>query len=181
MILKLLTVCITTNWKILKETGISDHLTSIRFSHPVMSGSLQSHRLQHTRLPCPAPTHGAYSNLSIELVMCIDLVMCIELVMPSNHLISVVHFSSCLQSFRVFSSESVLRIRWPKYWSFNFTNCPSSEYSVNPLGLTGFISFQSKGFSRILKTQESSPTPSYLCPENPVCRSRSKVNWAWNN
>ena len=98
MILKILTVCITTNWKILKETGISDHLTSIRFSHPVMSGSLQSHRLQHTRLPCPAPTHGAYSNLSIELVMCIDLVMCIELVMPSNHLISVVRFSSCLQS-----------------------------------------------------------------------------------
>ena len=56
--------------------------------------------------------------------------------MPSNHLILCVPFSSCLQSFpaSVFSNESVLHIRWPKYWSFSFSISPSNEYS-------GLISF----------------------------------------
>ena len=61
----------------------------------------------------------------------------IESVMPSNHLILCHAFSSCLQSFPAsgsFSSESVLHTRWPKYWSFNFSISPSSEYS-------GLISF----------------------------------------
>ena len=62
--------------------------------------------------------------------------MSIEPVMPSNHLILCVPFSSCLQSFpaSVFSNESVLHIRWPKYWSFSFSISPSNEYS-------GLISF----------------------------------------
>ena len=57
--------------------------------------------------------------------------MSIVSVMPSNHLISVVPFS-CLQSFtiRVFSNESVLCIRLPKYWSFSFSISPSNEYPV---------------------------------------------------
>ena len=56
--------------------------------------------------------------------------MSIELVMPSNHLIlchPLLLLLSILSSIRVFSSESVLRIRWTKYWSFNIS--PSSEYS----------------------------------------------------
>ena len=55
----------------------------------------------------------------------------IESVMPSNHLIpchSLLFLSSIFPSFRVFSSESALRIRWPKYWSFSFSNSPSNEY-----------------------------------------------------
>ena len=57
--------------------------------------------------------------------------MSIELVMPSNHLILCCPFSSCLQSpsIRVFSNESVLCIRWPKYWSFSFSISPFNEYS----------------------------------------------------
>ena len=58
--------------------------------------------------------------------------------MPSNHLIPCHHFlllPSVFPSIRVFSSESALRIRWPKYWSFSFTISPSSEYS-------GLISFR---------------------------------------
>ena len=47
----------------------------------------------------------------------------------------VIHFFYCLQSMRVFSNESVLHIRWPKYWSFSFSISPSSEYS-------GLISFR---------------------------------------
>ena len=64
--------------------------------------------------------------------------MSIELVIPSNHLIlcrPFVLLSSIFPSIRVFSSESVLHIRWPKYWSFSFSISPSSEYS-------GLLSFR---------------------------------------
>ena len=59
--------------------------------------------------------------------------MSIESVMPSNHLIlcrPLVLLPSIFPSIRVFSNESVLRIRWPKYWSFSFSNNPSNEYLV---------------------------------------------------
>ena len=59
--------------------------------------------------------------------------MSIELVMLSNHLIlccTVFLLPSVFPSFRVFSSESVLHIRWPKYWNFSFSISPSNEYSV---------------------------------------------------
>ena len=62
----------------------------------------------------------------------------IELVMPSNHLIlcrPLLLLPSIFLSIRVFSNESVLHIRWPKYWSFSFTISPSNEYS-------GLISFR---------------------------------------
>ena len=70
--------------------------------------------------------------------------------MPSNHLIlccSLLLLPSIFPSIRVFSNESVLCIRWLKYWSFGIS--PSNEYSgLIPLGLTGLISLQSKGLSR---------------------------------
>ena len=65
--------------------------------------------------------------------------MSIELVMPSNHFILCCPFlilPSIFPSIRVFSNESVLHIRWPKYWSFSFSISPSNEYS-------GLISFRS--------------------------------------
>ena len=64
--------------------------------------------------------------------------MSIELVMPSNHLIlccSILLLPSVFPSIRVFSSESVIHIRWPKYWSFSLSISPSNKYS-------GLISFQ---------------------------------------
>ena len=64
--------------------------------------------------------------------------MSIELVMPSNHLIlccPLLLLPSIFSSIRVFSNESVLCIRWPKYWSFSFSISPSNEYS-------GLISFR---------------------------------------
>ena len=63
--------------------------------------------------------------------------MSIELVMPSNHLIlycPLLLQPSIFPSIRVFSNESTLHIRWPKYWSFSFSNSPFNEYS----GLTSF-------------------------------------------
>ena len=63
------------------------------------------------------------------------------------------HSSSCLLSIRVFSIESAIHIRWPKYWSFSFSISPSKVYSgLIPLRLTGLILFPRD-------TQESSPTP----------------------
>ena len=64
--------------------------------------------------------------------------MSIESVMPSNYLIlcrPLLLLPSILPSIKVFSNESVLHIRWPKYWSFSFSICPSNEYS-------GLISFR---------------------------------------
>ena len=69
--------------------------------------------------------------------------MSIELVMPSIHLILCrpLHFlPSIFPSIRVFSNESVLHIRWPKYWSFSFSISPASEYS-------GLISFRTEEFN----------------------------------
>ena len=77
--------------------------------------------------------------------------MSIELVMPSNHLIlchPLLLLPSIFPSIRVFSNELALCIRWLKYWSFS--NSPSNEYSgLILLGLTGLISLQSKGLSRV--------------------------------
>ena len=79
--------------------------------------------------------------------------MSVELVMPSNHLIlcrPVLLLPSIIPSIRVFSNESALHIRWPKYWSFSFNMSPSNEYSDwFPLEWTGWISLQSKGLSRV--------------------------------
>ena len=72
--------------------------------------------------------------------------MPIELVMPSNHLIlccPLLLQPSIFPSIRVFSSESVLCIRWPKYWSLSFIISPSNEYS-------GLISFRNDGFDLLV-------------------------------
>ena len=76
----------------------------------------------------------------------------IESVMPSSHLIlchPLLFLPSIFPTIRVFSNESVL-ISYPKYWSFSFSISPSNEYSgLISLGLTGWISLQSKGLSRV--------------------------------
>ena len=79
--------------------------------------------------------------------------MSIDSGMPSNYLIfchPLLLLPSIFPSIRVFSNESVLSIRWPKYWCFNFSNSPSNEYSgLIPLEWTGWTSLQSKGLSRV--------------------------------
>ena len=97
---------------------------SVQFSHSVMSDSLRPHELQHSRPPCPSQSPP--KPISIESVM------------PSNHLIlchPLLLPPSIFSSIRVFSNESVLHIRWPKYWSFSFSISPFNEYS-------GLISFR---------------------------------------
>ena len=73
-----------------------------------------------------------YSTLSLTISQSLLKLMSIESVMPSNHLILCHPFlflPSILPSIRVFSNELVLRIRWPKDWSFSFNISPSNEYS----------------------------------------------------
>ena len=121
-------------------------MSSVQFSHTIMSGSLWPHGLQHARLPCPSPTPGAYSNSRPLSRWCHPTISC-----------SVVPFSSRLQSFPasasgVYSRESVLRIRCPKYWSFSIS--PSNEN----LGVI-FYRIDWLDLYAVQETQESSPIP----------------------
>ena len=99
---------------------------SVQFRRSVVSDSLWPHELQHSRPPCPSLTPGVHSNTSIESMM------------PSSHLIlcrPLLFLPPIPPSIRVFSSESSLRMRWPKYWSFSFSIIPSKEHP-------GLISFR---------------------------------------
>ena len=82
--------------------------------------------------------HSFQASLSITKSWSLPKLMSIELVMPSNHLIlcrPLLLLPSIFPSIRVFSNESALHIRWPKYWSFSFNISPSNEHS-------GLISFR---------------------------------------
>ena len=77
-------------------------------------------------------TAACQASLSITNFWSLLKLMSIELVMPSNHLIlchPLLLLPSIFPSIRVFSNESVLHVRWPKYWSFSFSISPSNEYS----------------------------------------------------
>ena len=98
-------------------------------------------------------TAAPQASLSITNSWSLLKLMSIELVMPSNHLIlcrPLLLLPSIFPSIRVFSNESALCIRWPKYWSFRFSISPSMNIqNWFPLGWTGWISWQSKGLSRV--------------------------------
>ena len=88
--------------------------------------------LSRVRLSATPWTAARQASLSITNSWSLLKLMSIELVMPSNHLILCCPLllpPSVFPSIRVFSSESVLPIRWPKYWSIGFNISPSNEYS----------------------------------------------------
>ena len=100
--------------------------SSVQFSHSVMSDFA-------------TPWTAAYqTSVSFTIFGSLLKLMSIEMVIPSNHLIlcsPLLLLPSIFPSIRVFSNDSVLHIRWPKYWSFSFSISPSNEYS-------GLISFR---------------------------------------
>ena len=122
--------CPLTNSQIPLTLGLSQHMGGFP------GQSVQS--LSHVRLfgtPWTAACQASLSNTNSQSLL---KLMSIESVMPSNHSIlccPLLLLPSIFPSIRVFSSELVLRIRWPKYWSFSFNISPSSEYS-------GLISFR---------------------------------------
>ena len=115
---------------------------SVQFSHSVMSDSLQPQGLQHTRLPCPSPTPRACSNSCPLSWWCHPTISS-----------SIVPFSSCLQSFPASGSFQISQFFSSGGQSIG-ASASASVLSMNfqdwfPLGLTGWISLQSKGFSRV--------------------------------
>ena len=107
--------------------------------------SVQFSLLSHIQLFATPWTAAHQASQSITSSRSLLKFMSIKLVMPSNHLIlchPLLLLPSIFPSIRVFSNESVLHIRWPKYWSFSFNISPSNEHS-------GLISLLSKGLSKV--------------------------------
>ena len=140
------------------------------FSYPLPSNRMQSYftffqfssvqSLSRVRLFATPWTIACQASLSITNSWSLLKLMSIEAVMPSNHLIlyhPLLLPCSIIPNIRVFSNEWVLHIRWPKYWSFSFSNSPSNEYS-------GLISFRMELVGPPCcprDSQESSPTPQF--------------------
>ena len=97
------------------------------FSYSVVSNSLQPHGLQHTRLLCPSPSPGVCSNSC-------PLSWWYHPTISSS--VPPLLLPSIFPCIRVFSSDSALHIRWPKYWRFSFSISPSNSY------YSGLISFR---------------------------------------
>ena len=123
---------------IFKYISIKDQFSSVAQSCP----TLRYHGLQHSRLPCPSATPRARSNSSPSSRWCHPTI-------SSCH--PLLLLPSIFPSIRVFSNESVLPIRWRKYWHFSFNTSPSNEYS-------GLVSFRMDWFSllAVQGTQKSS-------------------------
>ena len=100
---------------------------SVQFSHSVVSDSLRPHEPQHTRPPCPSPTPGVYPNPCPSSRWCHPTI--------SSSVIPFSFLPSIFPSITIFSNESALCIRWPKYWSLSFNISPSNEHP-------GLISFR---------------------------------------
>ena len=117
-------------------------LLLVQFIRSVVSNSFWPHGLQHARLPCPPLSARVCSNscpLSWWWYLTIS-----SFAAPFSFLPSI------FPSIRVFSSESAVHIRWPKYWRFSFSISPSMNiHGWFPLGLTGLFCLPSKGLSRV--------------------------------
>ena len=115
--------------------------------------------LRHVRLFATAWTAAGQASLSFTNTRSLLKLMSTESVMPSSHLVLCCPLllpPSIFPSIRVLSNELALHIRWPKYWSFIFSNSPSKEYSV-------LISFRIDWLDllAVQVSQESSPTPQF--------------------
>ena len=119
------------------------HLRSVQFSSFIQSCPTLCDPINHSTPGLPVHHQPLESPKP----------MSIESVMPSNHLIlysPLLLLPSIFPSIRVFSDESALCIRWPKYWSFSFNIVPPvNTQDLSPLGWTGWMALQSKGLSRV--------------------------------
>ena len=130
----------TVNWRkeVIKYCGRSDPIFFLRFSLVICCIHFVVQSLSGVQLFSTPWTAAHQASLSFTISQSLLKLMSIESVMPSNLLIlcrPLLLLPSLFPSIRVFFSESVLRIRWPKDWSFSFSVSPSNEYS-------GLISFR---------------------------------------
>ena len=138
----------------------------LQFSRSLMSESLQPHGVQQNRFPCPSPTPGVHPN------------PCPLSQWWSNHLISVVPFFSCLQSFP--ASES-FPMSQPFAWGGQSTGVsasasvlPMNTQDWSPLGWTSWISLQSKGLSRVF-SNTTAQKHQFFCAQ-PSSQSNSHIH-----
>ena len=122
--------------------GVSCLVQSFQFSCSVVSDSLRPHGLQHARPPCPSPTPGVYPNSCALSWWCHPTISS-----------SVIPFSSCLQSFPASGSFSMSQFFASGVQNIGVSALasvlPMNVQDWFPLGLTGWISLQSKGLSRV--------------------------------
>ena len=141
-------------------------LHELLFSSSVVPNSLWPHGLQHARLLCPLPSPGACSNSCPLSWLCRP-----PLLLPS-----------IFSSISVFSNESALCIRWPKYWRFSFSINPSNEYS-------GLISFKVDWFDLLvvqvtlksLLQHHSSKASVFRCSVFFYCPALTSIHEHWKN
>ena len=119
--------CKSQTWlKWLRTHECTKCISSVQFSHSVVSDSLRPHELQHARPPCPSPTPRVHSDSYPSSRWCHP---------TSHHLSSPSASPPIPPSIRVFSNESTLCVRWPKYWSFSLSISPHNEHP-------GLVSFR---------------------------------------
>ena len=115
-------------WK--KNVSLSKYIyqfSSVQFSHSIVSDSLWPHESQHARPPCPSQTPRVHSDSRPTSHWCHPAI--------SSSVVPLFSYPPIPPSIRVFSNESTLRMRWPKYLSFSFSIIPSKE-------IPGLISFR---------------------------------------
>ena len=148
-------------------------ISLVQFSRSVVSNSLWPHESQHARPPCPSPTPGVHPDTSIESVM------------PSSHLIlchPLLLLPPVPPRIRVFSNESALRMRWPKYWNFSFSISPSNEHP-------GLVSFRMdwldllavQGTCKILLQHHSSKASILWCSAFSTVQTLTSTHDNWRN
>ena len=150
-----------------KKIMASSPISSVQFSHSVMSDSLWPHGLPHARPPCPSPTPGVYSNSCPLSQWCHPTISSFA-----------IPFSSCLQSLPASGSfpmsQLVLRIRWPKYWHFSFNISPSNEHS-------GLISFRMDWFNLLAVPGTLKSLLQYHSTEASILQSHQFMVNRWGN
>ena len=143
-------------------------LSSVQFSHSVMSNSLRPYELQHARPPCPSPTPGVHSDLSPSSQWCHPAISS-----------SVVPFFSCPQSFPASRSFPMSRLFASGGQSIgdsaSASVLPMNIQGWSPLGWTGLISLRSKGL------QESSPIPQFKSINSLVLSFLTSIHDYWKN
>ena len=129
---------LTRSWKYFELNKNENQFSSVAQSCPTLYDPIDRSTPGlpvHHQLPGFTQTHVHWVGDAIQ---------------PSHPCRPLLLLPSIFPSIRVFSNESALCMRWPKYWSFSFNISPSNEHSDwSPLGWTGWISLQSKGLSRV--------------------------------
>ena len=143
---------LTPGWQCVKgaHSVPSTGFSSVQFSPSVVSNSLWPHESQHVRPPCPSPTPRVYPNSCPSSRWCHQAI--------SSSVVPFLLLPPIPLSIRIFSNESTLCTRWPKYWSFSLNISPSSEHP-------GLISFRMDCLDILAGTarasQEFSLTPQF--------------------